>query len=164
MKTARNSKEKENHSMENDSVVTTVILIRHAERDNSTATDPHLNAEGIARAQSLVHVMNKAEIKAIYTSNFIRTKETANLLATHLGISPVQIAETAALKTHILENHSGKTVLVIGHSNTVPELIGLLGGAGVFTIGDNEFDNLFVLTNFSLGITRTTQLKYGNPS
>jgi len=150
--------------MENDFRATTVILIRHAERDNSAVLDPHLNDKGIARAKSLVHVMEQAEIKAIYTSSYVRTKETANPLAAQHGITPVQIDEAAALKTNILENHSGKTVLVVGHSNTVPELIGLFGNIGVFTIGDNEFDNLFVLTTFSFGITRITQLKYGNPT
>jgi len=150
--------------MENNSEVTTVICIRHAERDNSTTADPHLNADGINRAKSLIHVLGSSEIKAIYTSNFARSKETASFLATHLGISSVPIDEAAAIKVHVLEHHRGKTVLVVGHTNTIPELISLFGSASIFIIGENKFDNLFILNNFSQGVTKTTLLKYGKPS
>lgn len=150
--------------MPNESEVIKVILIRHAERVNSGTQDPHLNAKGLARAKSLVRIMGGAEIKAIYTSHFTRAKETARPLANHLGIAPVEIDEAADLKTDILENHSGKTVLVVGHSNTVPELIGLLGSTNVPVIEETEFDKLFVLTTFGPEASSSIQLRYGDPS
>jgi broad specificity phosphatase PhoE len=143
---------------------TTIVLARHAERSNQGGSDPHLTLTGKARAQKLIHVLGMVEIKAIYTSNFIRTKETALPIATHLGLSTVLINEAAEIKNNILANHSGKTVLVIGHSDTVPEVISLLSNASPPVIEDNEFDNLFILTVFDSSRVSFVRLKYGDPS
>lgn len=149
--------------MANDLVGTTLILIRHAERENPAVNqDPHLNAAGRARAQELVHVLGKSEIKAIYNSHFIRSKETAQPLAAHLtGVVRVQLDEPVQIKSDILANRKGKTVLVIGHSDTVPALIGLMGGGSMPNINEPEFDNMFVVTLTSAATARVTKLKYG---
>ncbi|HEX8249829.1 MAG TPA: phosphoglycerate mutase family protein [Pyrinomonadaceae bacterium] len=143
---------------------TTIILARHAERSSQGSTDPHLSAPGRARAQKLIHVLGTAAIKAIYTSHFIRTKETAQPLAAHLGLSTVIIDEASEIKNNIESNHSGKTVLVIGHTDTVPQLISLLGGASPPVIEDDEFDNLFIVNAFGSGRASVVRLKYGDPS
>jgi broad specificity phosphatase PhoE len=153
--------------MSNGPVGTTVILIRHAERDNLTAAnpDPHLNTAGRARAQRLVHVLGRSGVVAIYTSHFVRTRETAQPLAAHLGgLSPLQIDEAPALRDDILANHGGQTVLVVGHSDTVPALINLLSGGSMPSIADSEFDNLFVVTVLPPGAASVTKLKYGAQS
>jgi broad specificity phosphatase PhoE len=142
---------------------TIIILARHAERSDQGGSDPHLTAAGRTRAQKLIHVLGTAEIKAIYTSQFIRTKETAQPLADHLGLSSVVINDASEIKNDILANHSGKTVLVIGHSDTVPKLINLLCGTSLPLIKDAEFDNLFVVTVFSDGAAGVVRLKYGEP-
>lgn len=144
-------------------LATTVLLIRHAERDQTANPDPHLNANGKARAKTLLHVAGKSGLKAIYTSHFIRTRETAQPLASLLSLTPIQIDEAADLKNDILSKQSGKTVLVVGHTDTIPALITQLGG-GDFTIGDKEFDKLFVLTFFDPGTAGVTELRYGNQS
>lgn len=141
--------------------ITTIILIRHAERDNSSSADPHLNDKGILRANSLVRIMGSAGIKAIYTSHFIRTKETVSLLAAHLGILPVTLDDPADIMDHILENHTGEKILVVGHTNTIPELIGLLGNTDI-SIAENEFDNLFLLTRINAATSSLLRLKYGS--
>jgi hypothetical protein len=76
---------------------------------------------------------------------------------------PVQLDDPADIRDHILKNYVGKNVLVVGHTDTVPELIGLLGDASSIAIAANEFDNLFVLTHSSsAGATSTVRFKYGN--
>jgi broad specificity phosphatase PhoE len=147
-------------------LATTVILIRHGERDelNPTSQDPHLNEVGKARAQTLIHVVGTSGIKAIYTSHFIRTKETAQPLAIHLSLSPIQMDEASNIRNDTLSKHAGETVLVIGHTDTVPYLIKRFGGGSNFNIEDKEFDKLFVVYVFSSGGAHVTELKYGNPS
>ena len=142
---------------------TTVILIRHAERTAQPGNnDPHLNAAGKSRAKLLLHVLSQANVSAIYTSEFIRTKETAQPLAEALGLSPITASDPEDIKEDIVLNHSGKTVLVVGHSDTVPEVIQLLGDTSGHVIGDDEFDNMFIATVLSESSVRVTRLKYGD--
>ena len=154
--------------MSNRLKATTVILIRHGERDEPNPTDPdpdpHLNELGRARAQTLIHVVGKSGIKAIYTSHFLRTKETAQPLAGHLSLLPIQIDAVPDIGNDILSKHAGKTVLVIGHTDSVPQLINQLGAGRSVNIEDGEFDRLFVVTVFSSGRASVTELKYGNQS
>jgi broad specificity phosphatase PhoE len=123
---------------------TTVLLVRHADRQGSADA---LSAAGVARAEELVHVLEKSGISAIYTSEAARTQSTAAPAAAALGITPVAIsaADVAGLASAIRTNHAGQKVLVVGHSNTVPQIITEFGGPTV-TIGSNEYDNFYVLT------------------
>jgi len=152
--------------MANASLVTTVILIRHAERDNpSTANpDPRLNTSGKTRAKKLIHVAGQSDIRAIYNSHFTRSRETARPLAAHLGLSPLVMDEPQQIKKDILSNHTGQTVLVVGHSDTLPDLINRLGAGSIPAIDDSEFDNLFIVKVFNQRSASVTRLKYGNPS
>ncbi len=124
---------------------TTVLLVRHADR---VPGEDALSAAGLARAQALVHVATKAGVSAIYHSEALRTQQTAQPLATALGLTPTQLpaTNTQALADDIYTQHYGQTVLVVGHSNTVPQIIAALGGPALPSIDDNEFDNLFVVT------------------
>ena len=152
--------------MPSNALVTTIILIRHGERNAPTPAnpDPHLTTAGKARAKKLIHVVGESSIKAIYRSHFVRAKETAQPLAAHLGLSPIEIDEPLQIKSDILTNHAGETVLVIGHSDTVPDLINQLGAGSMPVIDDSQFDNLFVVKKISSGEASVTRLKYGNKS
>ena len=150
--------------------ITTVILIRHADRDIPPAgtpdfPGPSLNEKGMARSKKLVRVLSTAGIQAVYTSRFARAKMTAKpFLAEHSSLPTVRLAEAAELKDHILTHHAGQTVLVVGHSDTVPKLIALLGGPSLPIIDDCEFDNLFVLVKYSTTKASVTKFKYGEPT
>jgi 2,3-bisphosphoglycerate-dependent phosphoglycerate mutase len=151
--------------MANNPIGTTVILIRHADRTSSTNSDPPLNTQGEARAQKLIHILGKSGIEAIYHSHFTRAKQTAQPLATHLpGIATKQIDEALEIKNNILANHAGQAVLVIGHSDTVPDLINQLSGDHMPVMNDSEFDNLFIVTLLGSGKASITRLKYGKPT
>lgn len=145
--------------------VTTVMVIRHAEPAASPPGNPPLSPAGQTRAQTLVHVAGSAGVSAIFASEFLRTQETVQPLATALGLSVVQVnrADVQALVDQILTQHRGAVVLVAGHTDTIPQIIDRLGGGTIAAIAPTEFDNLFVVTvrRFT---TRVLRLKYGNAS
>jgi broad specificity phosphatase PhoE len=134
----------------------TVIIVRHAERADGGAgaapmtgapVDPLLSAAGEARAAKLAAMLADSGIKAIYATEFRRTQDTGKPLAERLGI-PVQAVaakDPAALVTRLKTTHPRDTVLLIGHSNTIPELIKSLGGPAV-KMRDDEYDALYVLS------------------
>ena len=129
-----------------------VFVVRHAERADTVAggsammaTDPDLSDAGRARAQSLASALKDAAITAIFVTEFKRTQQTAEPLAKALGIKPtiVTAKDSAALVEKVKAATSN--VLVVGHSNTVPEVIAGLGGQTTVKLSDADFDNLFVV-------------------
>jgi broad specificity phosphatase PhoE len=146
--------------------VTTVIVIRHAERDEPAPgeNDPRLNEAGRARATTLIHVLGQAGIRGIYTSEFARARETARPLSLHLHVPITELGEPGDIDGDIRAAHAGQTTLVVGHSNTVPELIRLLGARTVPSIGPEEFDDLLVVAVGGSGEANVTRLKYGSQS
>ena len=152
----------------------TVFLIRHAEKEDEPRQDPPLKKEGVARSQELARLLANAGIKAIYTSQFARTKLTAEPLATKLGLTvaaislksnpanPRQIAEesTTEVVNKILAG-PGENVLVVGHSNSIPDVIKMLGGDVVPTIDERKFNDLFIVTVYAKGKAKVTHIKYG---
>ena len=135
-----------------------VILTRHAERADGAATmgasDPRLSAAGSARAEKLLAMLGDANIAAIFTTEYARTKDTAAPLAAKLKVAPEVIA-AAQLNALIekIKSHPDDTVFVVGHSNTVPMIIKALGGPDV-SIGDNEYDNFFFYVPATKTLTR----------
>jgi phosphohistidine phosphatase SixA len=130
----------------------TVFLVRHAERADGggaaggmSTNDPDLSAAGRTRAESLANLLKDAKITAVFTSEFKRTQQTAAPLAKALGIQAVQVpSKDSPSLVKRIKSATGN-ILVVGHSNTVPEVIKALGVKEAVTIGDQDFDNLFVL-------------------
>jgi phosphohistidine phosphatase SixA len=159
-----------------DGKVTTVFLVRHAERAQEPAQDPALTEAGVARAEALARLLSGAGVKAVYTSQFARTKQTAEPLAKLLGVPvsavalglkpdrPREVSEESIreLKGKV-EGHAGGAVLVVGHTNSVPDLIRELGGDLVPTIDESKYDDLFVVTVYAPGRAKVVHLKYGAP-
>jgi phosphohistidine phosphatase SixA len=140
-----------------------VILTRHAERADGAATmsapgqapvDPQLSVAGEARAQKLATMLADAGITTMFTTEFRRTKDTAAPLAARLKLTPEVVAASKA--ADLIAKITAKAtdiVFVVGHSNTVPEIIKALGGPAV-TIGDSEYDNLFIYIPETKTLTR----------
>lgn len=125
-----------------------IFLVRHAERADAggvAQNDPDLSETGRARAQALAETLPDAKISAIYTTEFHRTQETAKPLAEQLGLQLriVPAKETKQLIAAV-ERDDGN-VLVVGHSNTLPEIMRALGIAEPPTLGERDYDNLFVI-------------------
>ena len=129
-----------------------VFVLRHAERADAgraggtMGNDPDLSEAGRARAQSLAAALKDAGITAIFATEFKRTQQTAAPLASALGIpvTKVPAKDTAALIAKI--KAATGAVLVVGHSDTVPDIVKMLGVATPVTVGDADFDNLFIVT------------------
>jgi broad specificity phosphatase PhoE len=126
----------------------TVILVRHAERAGGMSADVGISEAGRCRAEALARMLADANVKRIYTSEVARTQQTAEPLASKLHIRPevVPAKDTEGLVAKLRAGAPDEVVLVVGHSNTVPEIIKLLGGGSVPPIGDSEYDLLFVAT------------------
>ena len=133
----------------------TAILIRHADVDPD-GDDPDLNAAGQARAQELVHVLGDAGVVAILVTSLRRSRQTAAPLAAALGVDPAVTDQVDDAVAAIRARQRGDTVLVVGHTNTVPEIVAGLGGPAGVTIAHDEFDRFFVLSQ-----RRLTTLRYG---
>jgi broad specificity phosphatase PhoE len=139
---------------------TVVVLVRHAEKVDDSR-DPPLSKAGERRAEALAAALGDAGIQAVYTTQYVRTRDTAAPLAQAVGVDPVIVAsagDAAAIAAHIREHNVGRTVLVVGHSNTVPAIITALGGADVGKIGDDEYSHLFIvlLDGSGAGVVRAT--------
>ena len=129
----------------------TVVLVRHGEKASEPSGDPPLSAAGQQRARDLARALTDAKVGMIVTTQFERTKATAKPLADSLHAVPVIVA-TGTMKEHIdaiaakvRSAPKGSTVLVVGHSNTVPLIIAALGGPKMPDLCDAEYSNLFVL-------------------
>ena len=135
-----------------------VVLVRHAE-PLPTGTDPALSTAGRKRALSLAKMLVDAGITAIFTSELRRTKETAAPFASLASITPVVINNDPAAAA-IQVKAAGKRVLVVGHTNTVPDTIEALGGPSDVVIEHNEFNRLFVLQVPASGAGSLLRLRF----
>jgi len=147
-----------------DSRFTTVILVRHAEKD-SVGDDPVLTEGGIERARSLAHVLGETNVSAIYATPYNRTRQTAEPLADRLGVDVFELDASAeyvqAMVDLIRSEHVGETVVVVSHSNTVPAIIAALGAGPAPSIDEDEYDDLFVVTVDDEGEAGLLALRYG---
>jgi len=137
-----------------------IFLVRHAEKEIGPE-DPALSEAGRERAAVLARLLQDAGIDSIYSTDFKRTRDTAAPLAIRLGLEvaiydPAKLGDLAAS----IKQRRGRC-LVVGHSNTTPELVGLLGGQpGAAIDEESEYDRLFVVTIGPDGTVATVLLRY----
>lgn len=124
---------------------TVFFVVRNAERENATSDSP-LSAPGVKRSQQLMQTLEHLKVSAIYSTDYVRTKDTAKPLAEKLGINTETYAQpTDAWLGQILESQKGNRVLIVGHSNTVHLIVNRLTGQGLTELADGEYDNLFIV-------------------
>jgi broad specificity phosphatase PhoE len=133
-----------------------IYLVRHGEK--LAGQDPDLSPRGQERARHVAAILHRAGITAIFSTKTLRTQQTAAPLAQRTGLS-VQLYDPATPKA-LVEKVRGLSgaVVVVGHSNTLPELVRLFGGAPGADIGDDEFDRLYQLLPGADGRVRTILL------
>jgi 2,3-bisphosphoglycerate-dependent phosphoglycerate mutase len=132
------------------SQTSTYILVRHAEKDTSVKTnrDPALSKEGEQRAMNLVEALKDYKIDAVYSTNYVRTKSTVAPIAKKYGqdVQTYNPSEAKAFNEQLLAM-KGKTILIVGHSNTVPGMINLLLKEQKFKdLDDSVYNKIFVVT------------------
>lgn len=146
---------------------TIVLIVRHAEKA-SDADDSPLNETGLQRSQALVRVAEGAGVSAIYSTQFKRNRDTAQPISQRLGVAvteiPVNLQSPGdygkTLAREIMEKHAGQTVLVVGHSNTIPLILEGLTGQPP-TISGVEYGDLFIVTVPPSGAARLIKAQYG---
>lgn len=129
--------------------VTTYYLIRHAEKDRSdkTNSNPELTDLGHQRALRWNSVFENVTFDAVYSTNYLRTIATAKPTASAKGLE-IQFYNPRELYSKDFQQETlGKTVLVVGHSNTTPQFVNAILGIDRYTdIQDNNNANLYIVT------------------
>jgi probable phosphoglycerate mutase len=145
-----------------DSSESVFFLVRHAEKADQSE-DPPLTEQGHARARGLARLLKDAGVETVYSSDFVRTRDTAAPLAVALGLEVTSYDPKAlpALADALLA--SPGRYLVVGHSNTTPEMAGLLGGEPGAPIPEDEYDRLYVVTRHPGAGTTTVVLRLDPP-
>lgn len=134
-----------------------IYLVRHGEKAAS-GKDPELTADGQARARNIAVTLQKTGIKSIFSTPYMRTRQTAQALAVLNGVevqgydpkAPAALVKKVKMLTG--------AVLVVGHSDTLPELVRMFGGAAGADIADNEYDRLYQLIVGADGVVTTVLL------
>jgi len=128
---------------------TTIWIVRHAEKADTPANNPALTTIGQQRAKELLKSFKHDKIAAIYTTNYLRTAQTAQPTASQFAVTQQTYnpADLKAFAAKVLQDNAGKNVLIVGHSNTVVPTLAALGCTTPFnTLTDDDYDILFKVT------------------
>jgi broad specificity phosphatase PhoE len=133
--------------------VTTFILVRHAEKSAEGGSDPDLKPEGVTRAESFAAMFSKATIDAVYSTPYKRTRNTVTPLANSksLAVHTYSSMKAADLEA-VLTKHAGGTIVIAGHSNTIPEIANTLVGEKKYAqFADDDYGNIIIVSVTALG-------------
>lgn len=130
-----------------------IFVVRHAEKASSeSGRDVALSREGRARAERLAAMLKDAGVTQIYSTDTVRTRSTAEPLARLRNLEVRLYASESrggrsgsSALAETLGSNPTAVVLVVGHSNTVPDLLRALGVRETIEIADGEYDDLFVV-------------------
>lgn len=136
-----------------------VFIIRHAEKESSEP-DPQLTDAGRERAAKWAEMIGLANIDVVITSEARRTRETGGAIAEKLDIPQKQLPanDVSGVVDLIQFDHEEDTVLVVGHTETIPSILSGLGVSEAVDIDQGDFANLFIVTMDGDGVTRMTRL------
>ena len=138
----------------------TIFLVRHAEKAEYGTKDPPLTAAGAARAARLRDMLLAADIEHIYSTDYQRTRQTAQPLADTLDLSVATYPPfDSTFITSLPERHAGQHILLTGHSNTIPATVNHLTGSSYGDLQEMEYDKLFVV-NGQEGNWSVVRLRY----
>lgn len=145
------------------------FIVRHAEKEQATTgtvmntpNDPPLTDAGAARARDLAVRLSREKVHYIFSTNTTRTQSTAKPTADRFNLKVEVYGNADSLLLGRLRSLR-KNVLVVGHSNTVDELVnGVMGKATLSDLPDYAYDNLFIVRRKGKKIT-FSQEKFGQP-
>jgi broad specificity phosphatase PhoE len=147
----------------------TVIIVRHAEKAGETG-DVDLSEAGHRRAEALRETMRHYSVQGVFTSEFKRTRQTAEPTATANGLTPTAVpvrggvpAQASATVAAVRALPVGSTALVVGHSNTVTKIIAAFGGPTLPDLCDREYATLFLLELKEGAPAKLLRVSYGTP-
>jgi broad specificity phosphatase PhoE len=148
--------------------VATVVLVRHAEKAAAPEQDPPLTDAGVARARALLEALGDAGVAAIYSTDYARTRDTAQPLADATGVPVSVIADARSFVDRVAQQvrtrHAGDVVVVVGHSNTIGATIEALGGTSPGDLPDDAYDRFYIALVQEGVPTRVIRARFGAPS
>jgi len=142
-----------------------VFIVRHAEKAGGGG-DPDLTAAGRLRAAELAVLLRDSGIKHVYSTDTKRARGTAPPVAAELGVEVEDpLYDRQSLPALVARaRQAGGRHLIVGHSNTIPETVELLGGEPGSAIDEkSEFDRLYIVSIATNGEVSTVMMRYGAP-
>ncbi|MFA5298183.1 MAG: phosphoglycerate mutase family protein [Lutibacter sp.] len=136
-------------AQEVDDKITTYYLIRHAEKVRIDAADvnPDLNERGYQRAENWKKVLQHISFDAIYSTNYSRTLKTVEPIAKISNLEPILYRPSKVDYELFKTENKGKNVLIVGHSNTIPQFVNaLINQQKYLEMDDSDFSGLFIIT------------------
>jgi len=136
-------------AQESDDQTTTYFLIRHAEkvRNDSTDVNPDLSERGYQRAENWKKILQHISFHAIYSTNYNRTLNTVEPIAKTSNLEPILYHPLEVDYDLFQTENKGKNVLIVGHSNTIPQFVNVLINQQKYPeIDDAEFSHLYIIT------------------
>jgi broad specificity phosphatase PhoE len=122
-----------------------VFIVRHAEKAGAGGKDPDLSVQGQKRADALAHILKDSQITSVFVTEFKRTQETAAPTAGAAQVSPtVVLANDMGVLVEKLRALNGNA-LVVGHGNTIPDLLKALGIVTPVSIPDDDYTEIFAV-------------------
>jgi broad specificity phosphatase PhoE len=147
---------------------TVVVIVRHAEKAAEPRNDPPLTPVGVQRAQALAAMLRDADVAVVMHTPTTRTRETARPVAERFGLTP-QVLPLGPMPVHAaavaeaVRRHPGRTIVVVGHSNTIMPYVEALGGPKRSELCDHQYDGLYTVILDGAG-ARLVEGRYGPPN
>ena len=138
----------------------TVIVVRHMEKLADAGDDPGLSPAGQRRAARVAELLAAAGVDAVFATQYRRTAETALPLAERLSL-PLHVydaRDTEALVRDVNATYRDQTVVIVGHSNTVPEIVEALSGEEIGAISEDRYGDVYLVTRPKLGRASVTRI------
>jgi 2,3-bisphosphoglycerate-dependent phosphoglycerate mutase len=142
------------NAQEKNERTTSVYFIRHAEKDRSNPDErnPHLTDQGIQRAEKWAHFFKDIPLDAVYSTNYHRTIETAYPTAQQKGLEVINYDPRILDPAPFVNKHKGRTILIVGHSNTTPAFVNAF-------LGEKKYEDLSDTDNGSVFLVRYSDLE-----
>ena len=129
-------------------IVTKIILVRHAEKMLDGSKDPELTTEGKQRAERLRFLLSDIDVDQIFSSPYVRTKNTVAPVAISKNITvEMYNPKDPNFSTYLWSKVKGETAIVVGHSNSIPALVNQLIGKDKFKeLTEDVYSKIWILT------------------
>lgn len=128
--------------------ITTIIVIRHAEKSDDGTNDPSLSPEGLKRAEKLAVYFNNTKIDQLFATTYKRTRETLSVVAAIKKLDIITYNPSDKIFfAEFLTKQKGKTSIIAGHSNTAPMIVNGFIKANTYPqLADSEYEKMWILT------------------
>lgn len=143
-----------------------IFVVRHAERADPKDDASLLSAAGKRRAETLRHVLSAVALKAVYCTEYERTRQTAAPTAKAQGVSPTVLSseDGKGLAEALGKLKPEEDALVVGHTDTIPDLLKALGVERPVALDSGDYDNLFLVHPRPGQPPEFRWLRYGAPT